>query len=319
MYWLGPPRGQSQYECDGSRRPTPRYSWRGPPPSRQITWRCAGVAVGSGADLPGTRPEAALGALMSHQDVQPPDLLPILSPGKHRSPRTGACFMELASLLAGERWSDRPACTPPLLAAVARQVNDHTSDAGRQRLAELIPSVIGLTGDDLHIDARIALRSATMALPVVAAERQRVMAVSVLACERVLGELDGRRIGAFEGPSWSALAQVPHAAQWADRFIGDARTSATPARRFRRHVAPAIVHDAVQGVAQACVPDPDGMLRDLLVQAIDECAAWARADSNRGAAFDTALSMRPCRRTGGVSAADATTLDELREQALTVR
>ena len=55
---------------------------------------------------------------MFHPYVQPPDLFPILSPGKHRSPRTGACFMELASLLAGERWSDHPACTHPLLAAV---------------------------------------------------------------------------------------------------------------------------------------------------------------------------------------------------------
>jgi hypothetical protein len=77
--------------------------------------------------------------------------------------------------------------------------------------------------------------------------------------------------------------------------------------------------NAVKGVAQACVPDPDGMLRDLLVQAIDECAAWAGHDSNRGAAVDTALSMRPCRRTGGVTAADATTSDELRERALAVR
>jgi hypothetical protein len=236
---------------------------------------------------------------MLSNDSQLPALLPTLSRGMHRTPRAGACFMEFASLLAGERWSDHPACTHPLLAAVARGVNDYTSDGGRSWLAELIPSVIGLTGDDLHIDARIALRSATMALPVAAAERQRVMAVSVLACERVLGELDGRRVGALEGPSRSALAQVPHAAQWAYRFIGDARTSATPARRFRRHVAPAIVHDAVQGVAQACVPDPDGMLRDLLVQAIDECAAWARHDSNRGAAFDSALSMSPYWRTGG--------------------
>ena len=146
---------------------------------------------------------------MSYQDVQPPDLFPILSPGKHRSPRTGACFMELASLLAGERWSDHPACTHPLLAAVARHVNDHTSDAGRQRLTNLIPSVIGLTGDDLHIDARIALRSATMALPVVAAERQRIMAVSVLTCERVLADLDGRVPGSLEEQSRRALAKVP--------------------------------------------------------------------------------------------------------------
>src|SRR5918994_7773277 len=123
-------------------------------------------------------------------------VLPILSRGKHRSPRKGACFMEFASLLAGERWSDHPACTHPLLAAVARHVNDYTSDAGRARLADLIPSVIGLTGEDLHIDAAIALGSARLALPVAAAERQHVLAVGVLSCEQVLAELDGRPAGA---------------------------------------------------------------------------------------------------------------------------
>ena len=130
---------------------------------------------------------------MSGYHPHPPDLVPILSQGKHRSPRKGACFMELASYLAGERWSDHPGCTHPLLAAAAREVNDYTSDAGRSRLAELIPSVIGLTGGDLHLDARIALWCARTALPVVAAERQQTMAVSVLACERVLARLDGLR------------------------------------------------------------------------------------------------------------------------------
>ena len=212
---------------------------------------------------------------MSYHNAQPPDLFPILSPGKHRSPRTGACFMEFASLLAGERWSDHPACTHPLLAAVARHVNDHTSDAGRQRLAELIPSVIGLTGEDLHIDARMALRSATMALPVVAAERQRVMAVSVLTCERVLADLDGRAPGSLEEHSRLALADVPHAAAWANRFT----SGIWPSRKgFRRQAAPTIVRDAVEGIAQACVPDPDGMLRGLLVQAIDVCASWVGRD-----------------------------------------
>jgi hypothetical protein len=178
--------------------------------------------------------------------------------------------MEFASLLAGERWSDHPACTHPLLATVARHVNDHTSDAGRPRLGQLIPSVIGLTGQDLHIDARIALRAATMALPVVAAERQRVLAVSVLASEQVLAELDGRPVEELEEQSRVALAQAPHAAAWADRFTSGAGTSA---KGFRRQAAPIIVRSAVQGIAQACVPDPDAMLRDLLVQAIGECAA----------------------------------------------
>ena len=40
-----------------------------------------------------------------------------------------------------------------------------------------------------------------MALPVVAANRQRVMAVSVLTCDRVLADLDGRGAGALEEQS----------------------------------------------------------------------------------------------------------------------
>jgi hypothetical protein len=219
---------------------------------------------------------------MSHHHPQSPALLPVLSRGKHRNPRKGACFMEFASLLAGERWSDHPACTHPLLAAAARHVNDYTSDAGRPRLVTLIPSVIGLTGHDLRIDARIALRSAILALPVVAAERQRVMAVSVLSCDRMLAELDGRPAAELEAPSRHALARAPLAAQWASRFADTASSVRVTAKRFRDQSAPTIVHSAVAGIAQACVPDPDAMLRDLLVQAIDACATWGVRDAERG-------------------------------------
>jgi hypothetical protein len=219
---------------------------------------------------------------MSHHHPRSPSLLPVLSRGKHRNPRKGACFMEFASLLAGERWSDHPACTHPLLAAVARHVNDCTSDAGRPRLAGLIPSVIGLTGDDPHIDARIALRSAIMALPVVAAERQRVMAVSVLSCDRRLAELDGRPAGDLEAPSRLALARAPLAAQWASRFSEAARSTAVTGRRFRDQAAPTIVRSAVVGIAQACMPDPDAMLRELLVEAIEVCTTWRVPDPDHG-------------------------------------
>src|SRR6187551_568724 len=77
-----------------------------------------------------------------------PDGVPVLSRGRHRSPRRGACFMEFASFLAGERWSDHPRCTHPLLAQLARQVNDLMRDTGRQTLVPLIPSVVGRRGDD---------------------------------------------------------------------------------------------------------------------------------------------------------------------------
>jgi hypothetical protein len=207
--------------------------------------------------------------------AQVPELIPQLTRGKHRSPRKGACFMEMASYLAGERWSDHPACTHPLLGALARLVNDHTSDAGRSELVELVPSVIGLTSDDPHVDVQIMLRSARTALPVVSAERQRVLAVAVLAGERVLDDLDGRPAGELEERSREALAQVPDAAQWAYRFTRE--MGITP-KGVKRHSAPDAVRHSVVGIAEACIPDPDGMLRDLLAGAIEDCAAWADRD-----------------------------------------
>jgi hypothetical protein len=60
--------------------------------------------------------------------------------------------MEFASYLAGERWSDHPACTHGTLAHLARLVNDLTSNTARARLTPLIPTVIGLTSDDPLLD-----------------------------------------------------------------------------------------------------------------------------------------------------------------------
>jgi hypothetical protein len=196
-----------------------------------------------------------------------PELLPILGRGHHRRPSKGACFMELASYLAGEKWSDHPRCTHPLLSSLARSVNDCTTDAGRARLAVLIPSVIGLTGDDPRIDVAIALRAARTALPVVSADRQRVMAVAVLAADRILGELDGRVPADLDATSRQVLDQAPDAARWARHF---SREIAVSVHGFRRHSAPSTVRTAVLAVADACVPDPDPLLHDMLAGAIGD-------------------------------------------------
>jgi hypothetical protein len=85
--------------------------------------------------------------------------------------------------------------------------------------------------------------------PVVAAERQRVLAVAVLSCERVLAELDGRLVGAVAEESRSALAQVPHAAAWARSVHQRCPDSVTSVKRFRQQAAPTIVRHAAQGIA----------------------------------------------------------------------
>jgi hypothetical protein len=218
----------------------------------------------------GVTTDVSRGCLVRTASADLPELVPVLSRGKHRSPRKGACFMEMASYLAGERWSDHPRCTHPLVASVARLVNDRTSDCGRRRLVELIPSVIGLTTNDPRADVRIALRCATTALPIACAERQNVLAVAVLAAERTLATLEGGPPGRVSGASERAMDSAPLAACWARSFssAGDVSVGG-----FRRFGAPNAVRVAVAGIAEACAADPDERLYELLVAVIGECEA----------------------------------------------
>jgi hypothetical protein len=70
-----------------------------------------------------------------------PDQLPLLGAGAHLSPSQGACLMEYVSVLAGEVFSDHPRCTDPVLAHLARLVNDATSDDARPRLVRFAPDL----------------------------------------------------------------------------------------------------------------------------------------------------------------------------------
>lgn len=54
-----------------------------------------------------------------------------LGRGRHHCPKDGMCVMELASRLAGERFSDRPAAVCPVLAGFLRGYNDGLPDDAR--------------------------------------------------------------------------------------------------------------------------------------------------------------------------------------------
>ncbi len=203
-----------------------------------------------------------------------PDVMPILSPGRHRSPLRGACFMEFASYLAGERWSDHPACTHGTLAHLARLVNDLTSDAGRARLTPLIPTVVGLTSDDPLLDVLLTVRAASAALPVAAEERQRSQAVGVRVALSVLAERDDELAAESRELAEAALRAAPAADAWAIRFIekvGPGRPGMT-VRQCRD-----IVTGAVDGIARACGGDPDERLVALLTAAVSDTARFVGA------------------------------------------
>jgi hypothetical protein len=70
-----------------------------------------------------------------------------LAPGGHDSPRDGVCVVELASVLAGERFSDRPDCVDHVIGGYLRSFNDRASHAERQRLLPYAERAVGSCGD----------------------------------------------------------------------------------------------------------------------------------------------------------------------------
>jgi hypothetical protein len=207
-----------------------------------------------------------------------PDGLPVLSRGKHRTPRKGACFMEMASVLAGEPWSDRPRCTHPLLSQLARLVNDHTSDAGRARLVPLIPEVIGVRGAGFEWEVGLVAAVASQAVYDAPQEAQHALAAGLLRCQELSTDAADQRAIA------DALELVPEAAAWARGFIGDAPP--LKPRNFQRHSAPAVLHTAVRGTAQAAISDPDAHLHALLRTGLDAAHRPAGSASPLDAVHD---------------------------------
>jgi len=66
-----------------------------------------------------------------------------LARGAHPSPRHGACVVELASMLAGEPFSDHPRTVCPVIAGFLRVYNDHLPESRLCDLYPLAPKVVG--------------------------------------------------------------------------------------------------------------------------------------------------------------------------------
>ncbi|TXN28110.1 hypothetical protein [Lacisediminihabitans profunda] len=175
--------------------------------------------------------------------------------------------MEYASWLAGEKWSDHPACTHPALASLARMVNDCSSDAARSELVTHIPSVVGLNGTDPYIGLLVAARAASVALPIASEGRQRALAAGILRCDELLAISGDPAVAATRERIAEALRLTPGAAEWAHAFLA---TSGSLNPRSTPLMTDAIIRTAVVGIAEACVTDQDARLRALLVAVIGD-------------------------------------------------
>lgn len=196
--------------------------------------------------------------------------LPILSAGRHRSAKRGACFMEFASYLAGERWSDHPACTHPNLAAIARLVNDLSSDEARSRLSIHISSVVGLNGDDERIPVLLSVLAATSALPIASAMRQSALATAMVRCETVMADWSGAEVDRARARIREAFELAPGTENWARDFLAQISQHGRQPLSVNNE---AILRTSIIGIADACIPDADDRLAQLLGDAIDETTA----------------------------------------------
>jgi hypothetical protein len=93
-------------------------------------------------------PERAI----SHQNVR-------LGPGRHPRPGEVVCVLELASMLAGERFGDRPVSVCPVIGAILRTYNDNVDDVRRQDLYRFAAEAV-----DTRRDYRVQRRRADAAL-----------------------------------------------------------------------------------------------------------------------------------------------------------
>jgi hypothetical protein len=92
---------------------------------------------------------------VTHQTVR-------LAKGKHESPDEGACVMELASMLAGEPFTDHPASVSPMIGYLLRAYNDAVDDGRRQRLYPYAAKVVGSAASRTVEQARAARLTAEL-------------------------------------------------------------------------------------------------------------------------------------------------------------
>ena len=88
-------------------------------------------------------------SVVTHQTVR-------LAAGKHDAPTEGVCVMELASMLAGEPFTDHPASVSPTIALLLRAYNDAVDDRRRQRLYPYAAGAVGSAGSAELERARVA-------------------------------------------------------------------------------------------------------------------------------------------------------------------
>ena len=183
----------------------------------------------------------------------------VLSAGAHLSPEEGASLMEVVSVAPGQPWSDEPACTHPLVAHLARLVNDTLSDSARRDLLPLVPLLSVASNEDPRTYAQVAHTCTGYALaravkpPFLLAHLHRV-------AEAQLADTNRRAIADGRSPG---------------------RRAGMPAALFRRGPAYRGLESSVLACTRLPADDRDVVLLELLRRALVEVTPGAGVGGTR--------------------------------------
>jgi hypothetical protein len=208
--------------------------------------------------------------------------MPVLSAGKHSRPKHGACLMEYVSVLAGRRFSAKPECTDRTLAAIARAVNDYSSDAARQELARYAGALTTAGPLQLADQQDLARRVLLTALPHSDGHRRVTVLVALLGLERAAA---GRTEG-YDATLIGLDAELAVLGMERDVERAAEQLLQWPVEVSDHHKKglAVVVEVAVRTIA-AHAPEPDVVLRDLLGACLtDHCRARTRTLAVRSAA-----------------------------------
>lgn len=84
-------------------------------------------------------------------------VVPWFRRGAGETPADGGCILQVIDWISSGGWTDEPECVHPVLRAASIRVNDSLDDAGRQRLLDLVPRLMGTASDDRVLTVRLAV------------------------------------------------------------------------------------------------------------------------------------------------------------------
>ncbi len=154
-----------------------------------------------------------------------------LESGAHRAPDQGMCLLEAVSYVAGEPFSDRPACVSPVLAAFGRSWNDGLDDEERQMLRPYVLRLVDTLASK-KVEERRAWMATDWLVRFCTPQFLRLTPSLVIHAEQLeaLPELTSSSAAAKAQPKISAAWAAAGAAAWASAGAA-ARAAARAALR----------------------------------------------------------------------------------------